>query len=289
MKTKSLYSILTCFLWSSLFAQSFSGDTWAEARQNGKANIVVTYAEVPKYSEIIDGVPKGICFDIMDHFKEFVESRYGIQVNIKVKSIEDPTNWGAFMESVRTSSGGVFGLGDVSITEDRKLQYSFSPPYLSNVAILVTNKEVQGLTSIDQIPTEFSGMTAVVQRGSSHDKRVQKLQRLYGGFDITYVDNSAEKLKKVMSSPTYFTYIDFPNYVKGVLDGLSIKRHGKGDDSGGKFGLIMPKGSDWSPIMNAFFRSNGGYTLSDKYRESLRSNLGEKILRLTDALAQKDN
>ena len=272
-----------------LNAQNFSGDTWADARATGKANIVVTYAEVPKYSEIIDGTPTGICFEIMDHFVKYVESRYGIDVNVQYKSIADPTNFQAFLTSVRGSSGGVFGLGDVSITEDRRSQFEFSPPYLSNIAILVTGKSVSNLSSLQNISADFSGMTAVVQRGSSHDKRVQKLKNRYGGFDIAYVDNSAEKLERVMSSPQYFTYIDFPNYVTAVLDGLSIKRHAKGDDSGGKFGLIMPKGSDWSPVMNAFFRSNGGYTLSDKYRESLRDNLGEKILRLADALAEKDS
>ncbi|MEO9870449.1 substrate-binding periplasmic protein [Ekhidna sp.] len=283
-----LIVVLLCLLSIQSYSQSFTGDTWATARETGQASIVVTYAEVPKYSEMINGQPSGICFEIMDHFEDFVESRYGIQLNVQYKSIEDPTNWGAFMESVRSSSGGVFGLGDVSITEDRKLQYNFSPPYLSNVAILVTNKDVTNLSSIEKIHSEFSGMTAIVQRGSSHDKRIQKLQKLYGGFDISYVDNSADKITKVLSSPRNFTYIDFPNYLESVLDGVNIKRHGEGDDAGEKFGILMPKNSDWNVVMQSFFRSNGGYTLSDQYRESLRNNLGEKILRLTDALAAKD-
>lgn len=284
-----LTAIITWLFYLSSNAQNFTGDTWATARQSGRATIVLTYAEVPKYSEIIDGNPKGICFEIMDHFVEYVESRYGIDMNVEYKSIADPTNFQAFLSSVRGSTGGVFGLGDVSITEDRRSQFEFSPPYLSNIAILVTSKSVSNLSDLSEISTEFYGMKAVVQKGSSHDKRVQRLQRLYGGFDIEYVDNSAEKLNRVIASPNYFTYIDFPNYVTGVLDGLSMKRHAKGDDSGGKFGLIMPKGSDWAPVMNAFFRSNGGYTLSEKYRESLRKNLGEKILRLADALAEKEN
>ncbi len=285
------YHILAIFSWliyTSSDAQNFVGDTWETALRSGKARIVVTYAEVPKYSEIVDGDPIGICFEIMDHFVEYVETRYGINISIEYKSITDPTNFQAFLNSVRGSTGGVFGLGDVSITEDRKNQFEFSPPYLSNIAILVTSKSVLNLSDLSLISTEFKGMKAAVQKGSSHDKRVKKLQQLYGGFDIEYVDNSAEKLEKTTSSTTYFTYIDFPNYVNAVLDGIDIKRHAKGDDSGGKFGLIMPKGSDWSPIMNAFFRSDGGYTLSEKYRESLRRNLGEKILRLTDAFANQE-
>lgn len=286
------FSLIIFFAWFlsfSAIAQSFTGDTWATARETGQANIVVTYAEVPKYSEIINGEPSGICFEIIEHFEEFVESTYGIKVNIEYKSIEDPTNWGSFMESVRSSSGGVFGLGDVSITEDRKLKYNFSPPYLSNVAILVTNKEVLNLSSLESIASEFAGMTAVVQRGSSHDKRVQKLQEQYGGIEIIYVDNSADKITKVLSSRNYFTYIDFPNYLESVLDGVDIKRHSEGDDSGEKLGILMPKNSDWSVVMRSFFRSGGGYTSSERYRDSLEKNLGEKILRLTDALAAKDD
>lgn len=285
---KYICSILLTIASVKSFSQSFSGDTWATARNTGKANIVITYAEVPNYSEIVNENPSGICFEIMEHFVEYVESTYRIDLNVQYKSVEDPKNFQAFLASVKSSTGGVFGLGDVSITEDRKKQFEFSPPYLSNIAILVTSKSVADLTALGEISSEFSGMTAVVQEGSSHDKRVTRLKNLYGGFEIEYVNNSDMKLQKVISSSRYFTYIDFPNYVEAVLNGLSVKRHSAGDDSGGKFGLIMPKGSDWSSVMNEFFRSGGGYTSSDKYRKSLEENLGEKILRLTDALAARD-
>ncbi|MEM6642351.1 MAG: transporter substrate-binding domain-containing protein [Bacteroidota bacterium] len=282
------FSILLTLIATHLQAQTFTGDTWAFARRNGSATIVLTHAEVPNYSEMKNNRPSGICFEIMDHFIEFVDARYGIKVEVKYRSVDDPTNFQAFLKAVQNSKGGVFGLGDVSITPDRRELFEFTPPYLSNVAILVTSKSVTPLSDLSNIGSEFKGMKAAVQQGSSHDKRVTALQEKYGGVQIEYVSNSSQKLEKVTSSDRYFTYIDFPNYVDAVLDGVNIKRHAAGDDAGGKFGLIMPKGSDWSPIMNAFFRANGGYTLSEKYRESLKRNLGEKILRLTDAFANAD-
>ncbi|MFK7953889.1 MAG: transporter substrate-binding domain-containing protein [Ekhidna sp.] len=267
-------------------SQTLEGDTWEKAVRTGKASIVITHAESLNYAKVINGVNEGICFEIMDHFVEYVESSYGIDLTVEYKPLDDPTNFNAFIELMKKSRGGVFGIGDISITDDRKSYFEYSPPYISNVSLLITSKPVSNLSSIENIGTEFAGMTCVVQNGTSHHKWVTKLQKEYGGFDIAIVKNTKAKLDLVMSSPRYFSYVDFSRYLENVLNGDNIKRHPAGDDSGEKFGLIMPKGSDWSPIMSAFFNRNGGYTSGTKYRKALKDNLGEKMVRLTDYITK---
>ncbi len=282
MKKLSIFSIALGMICPMAISQGFSGDTFAKAKQAKAASIVVTYAQTPKFTEIVNGEPKGICFDIMEDFVEYVESTHGIDVNVQYKKISDPTNFQLFLSTIKASNGGVFGLGDVTITEERKQFYEFSPSYFENVAILVTNKASKKLVRLSNIGNDFSSMKAAVQKGSTHDKRLQEMKDQYGGFEIEYVNNSQEKLDKVLSSPDYFTYVDFPNYLEIINDNVNVDRQIPGDIHGESFGFIMPKNSDWAPVMNEFFNANGGYVKSAQYKQVMSDNLGYKILQLLE-------
>ena len=129
-------------------------------------------------------------------------------------------------------------------------------------------------------------MKAVSQRGTTHDKRLKEIRSKYGDFEIVYAESSAAKTEKVLSSPEFFTYIDFPNYLDLFSSRISIKRHSAGDRKGESFGFIMPKGCDWAPIITEFFNANGGYVKSEAYRKVLNDNLTPKVVRLINLLSR---
>lgn len=268
-------------------AQGFSGDTWVSALANKQATVVLTNADLPKFSETVDGQGSGICFDIMNDFAEYVQSKYGVAMTYVYKPVANTSDFQSFLDAVKASKGGVFGLGDITITNDRKKTFEFAPPYFDNTAILVTDRNVPDLLSLEDIPTTFKGMKAVSQRGTTHDKRLKDLRSRYGNFEIVYAESSAAKTQKVLSSPSFFTYIDFPNYVDLFSSRIPIKRHSVGDRKGESFGFIMPKGSDWAPIITEFFQANGGYVNSDNYREVLNKNLGHNVVKLINLLSRK--
>lgn len=125
-------------------------------------------------------------------------------------------------------------------------------------------------------------MKAVSQRGTTHDKRLKDIRARYGNFEIVYAESSADKTEKVLSSAAYFTYIDFPNYLDLFSSRISIKMHSAGDRKGESFGFIMPKGSDWAPIIREFFNADGGYVNS----KVLNDNLTPKVVRLIGLLSR---
>jgi len=59
-----------------------------------------------------------------------------------------------------------------------------------------------------------------------------------------------------------------------------LRRHPAGDDGSEAFGVIMPHGTDWAPVMKAFFAADGGYVDGVRFRSLLREHLGEELARL---------
>lgn len=282
---------LSLLFFSSLFAlttygQGYHGDTWAKVRQSGSGKIVLVNTHIPKFATYENNQASGICFDVMNDFLAYVKSKYGVSIAIDYQPVSDRENFGLYMQTIKNSSNGVFGLGHTTITEKRKVEYEMSPSYFSNISVLLTERSVPNLSSLSSIGKEFQGMTAIVQKGSSHHQRLLALQKAHGGFDFAFVPNWRSNLEEVASSTNHFTYLDFPVYMVAITEGMSLKRQPVGDVSSEEFGIVMPKGSDWAPVLKEFFESNGGYTSSPAYQEVLERNLSEKILRLVTALSR---
>jgi len=283
---KNLLLLLAAvFFIQQAVGQGLSGDTWASAKANKQANIVVTYTQAPKFSEKANGSYSGVCFDIMDDFVAFVKDKYGVTLNVTYRDLSRPGDFDLFLNTIKASRGGVVGLGDVTITDARKSVYNFSPPYFSNVTILATNQGAPKLSSLANISKDYAGMTAVVQNGTTHEQRMNQLKsKYYPGLNIETTVTFDQANKKVASSANYFTYMDFSTYMQVLEQKLPLERQPAGDLKGESFGFIMPNNSDWGEPFEAFFAQNGGYTNSTAYRKILADNLGNYILRLLDAM-----
>jgi len=277
--------LVAFFLLQIGFSQGLKGDTWAEALKNKQASVILTNVHLANFSESKDGKGSGVCFDIMDDFAAYVKDKYGVKVTYKYRPVSNTANFQLFLSAVESSEGGVFGLGDITITEERKKTFDFTPPYFANRAVLVTQKKVPQLTSLSKIPTTFKGMKAISQGGTTHDKRLKDLQKKYQSFEIVYGATSVDKTFRVLTSPRFFTYIDLPNYLQLSSEGKDIKRHAVGDVKGESYGFIMPKGSDWAPIITEFFEADGGYVKSDDYNRVLSKNLSAEVVRLLNSLS----
>jgi len=214
-----------------------------------------------------------------------LKSNYGISLNVNYKDLSRTQDFDLFLNTVKASSGGVFGLADVTITNSRKRVYNFSPAYFSNVAILATNKSAPKLSNLSNISKEYSGMTAVVQNGTTHEKRIKEIKtKHFPSLKIETTVSFDEANNKVANNPNYFTYIDFSTYMQVLEQKLPLERQPAGDQKGESFGFIMPNNSDWDEPLQAFFANDGGYTNTTEYRKILADNLGNYVLRLLDAM-----
>ncbi len=270
-----------------IMGQGLSGDSWASVKGNKSGNITVTYTYAPKFAEVNGTQRTGLCFDIMDKFIEYVKDKHGVTLKVNYVKLKDPKDFDLFLKTVKASKGGVFGLGDVTITSARQRDYNFSKPYFSNVAILATSNNVPTLSSMEDISVAFAGKIALVQNGTTHEDRVKKIKAKYfPSLVIETTKGFAEANKKVAGNPNYFTYIDLSTYLDVIANRVPLKRHKVGDQKEEDFGFLMPKSSDWAPIFNEFLAADGGFLNSEDYRKLLVNNLGNNVLSLMDAITK---
>lgn len=261
-------------------AQGYVGDTWAQVKATGQGTISLAYVETPSFVyKDNSGKLTGICVDITNEFVNWVNKTKGVK--LQTKFVGDGSNFRGMYDKVKASTGGVFGLGNITITEERKKEVKFSPPFITNFAILITQNNVTTLNKLEDISTTFSKLTAYTAKGTLNEKRILELKKKhFPAMKVVTLDTSPEVYEKVFTDPNAFSYLDLAFYLKAVSERKSVKRHPVGDMAAEQFGFIMPMNSDWTPLLEEFFKSGGGYTNSTPYKNILTRHLGETGVKL---------
>ena len=264
---------------TSSYAQSLQGDTWAQASAAKSGTLTVTYVETPGLAyKNNSGQLSGVCVDIVKDFAAWVKEAKG--VDLKLKYIGDGASFSDMYSSVKNGKGGVVGLGNITIKDSRRKEVSFSPAYMNSFAILVSQKSAPTLSSLDNISTEFAGMTAYVADNTLNEVRMINLKaQHFPDLDIKEMPSSPEAMEKLLEDPKAFSYLDISFYLDAVKNGKNLKRHAVGDEGSEEFGLILPLGSDWAPLMQEFFKAKN-YRSSTRYQKILHTHLGPAAVKL---------
>lgn len=281
MKTSLVIGLF--LLSGAALAQSYSGDTWAQVKSQKAGSISIAYVETPSFVyKDKAGNLTGICVDIMHDFVNWVNSTKGVKLTSKF--VGDGSSFRGMYDKTKSSTGGVFGIGNVTITEERKREVNFSPPFITNFAILVTQPQVPTLAKLEDISKAFGKFTAYTAKGTLNEKRIMDLkQKYFPGMKVTITTTSQETLENVFNNPESFAYLDLAFYIEAVQMKKPVKRHPVGDKAEEKFGIVLPLSSDWAPVMDEFFKANGGYINSKEYKTILVKHLGESGVKLLQA------
>lgn len=268
--------VLLNLMFAALLAKSqpYTGDTWAQVKAKGEGSISVAYVETFGFVYKEGGQLTGVCVDIMNDFVKFVNEKKGVKLTSQF--VGDGSSFKGMYDKVKGSTGGVFGLGNITITEERKKEVKFSPPIITNLTFLITQNSVANLTKLEDMPKTFGKLTAYVAKGTVNEKRVQLLkQKYFKDLVIVLTANSQETYEKISTDPNGFAYLDLAFYLESVQNRKPLKRHPVGDIAADQFGFAMPMNSDWYPLLDEFFKANGGYTNSAQYKGILKKHLGE--------------
>lgn len=275
----TLFLALLLFYGNPAFGQLL-GDTFESAKKSKSAKFYYVYDEVYGLTNTDEqGIVSGVLVDMMSEFESFVKNREGIEVSVEYVFEQD---FDSFLKNVNTGIGGVFGLSNISISDERKKQYSFSPPYLENVSMLLTNSKVPALTSMTDISTSFQGMTAYTLSQSTYHDRLLKIKKQYFP-EMEIVEHKAIPpiMEQLRTNSKSFAVLDLNVYIEVLQKKWPVRRHPVGDLKGDQFGVIMPKGSDWEPLIKDFLVEFYG---SSDYAKIISENLGGSALRLIDSI-----
>ena len=270
---------------ASLFAQNYTGDTWAKVKAKGEGKISLAYVETFGFVYKDNGKLTGVCVDIMNDFIKYMNEKKNVKLTAEF--VGDGESFKGMYDKVKASNGGVFGLGNITITDERKREVKFSPPYITNLAFLITQNGVATLAKMEDLPTTFGKLTAYTAKGTLNERRINELkQKYFPDMKITLTATSQETLEKITSGADGFAYLDLAFYLEAVQQRKPVKRHPVGDKASEQFGFAMPSNSDWSPVLEEFFKANGGYRNTQEYKSILRKHLGETGMKLLQSVAK---
>lgn len=234
------------------------GDNWAVVKAKGSGSITLAYVEAPGlvYKDA-SGNLTGICVDIMKDFVAYVNKTKGVKLTSTFTG--NGSSFSNMLSTVKSGKNGVFGIGNITITAARKKEFIFTPAFIRNSAILITHKTVPTLGTMSEVAAKFKGLTAYTSKGTMNEKRIASIKSKYlPSLTIKYAPSSPATMAKVVGDAKSFTYLDVAFYLDAVKNKKPLKRHAVGDTGSEEFGMVMPLSSDWGPLMEEFFRKDGG-------------------------------
>ncbi len=279
--------IYVIYVLTSLSASAqLVGTPYAEAQKTKTAKWTFDYTETPSFaSKQSNGTVQGLAVDVMKKFAEYVQKTEGIKVTYEFKG-KDHSDFNGFMQEVKAGKGGVFGLGNITITEARKKDYNFSPAFIKNISLLCTHMDVPTLTSMSKAGAAFTNFKAIAVTGSTNEKAVLNLKAKYiPSAIVQQVESNQQAIEAIAMDKKAFTNTDFIFYMNAQSQGLPIKRHPVGDESSEEFGIVMPKSNDWAPLMRKFLTIE--FLNSSDYKKMLYAHIGANGVKLMESFGKK--
>jgi hypothetical protein len=272
---KSLLFILLFLFCISSFSQQ--KDSWATTKSKGSGTLSILYYEQPGLIyKAPDGKMRGVCADIIIDFQKFIETKYGKKITILY--VGEENDFPKFLSTVQQTNN-LFGVTNTSITEDRKKIMKFTPSFMNNQVILLTNRNAPALKSLSEISAVYKGFKAQVITGSTHAIHMEKIKKEY--FPELVIEQVPEGdiiIKNLSTDVKLFSVIDFTEYIGVIRRKIPVKKQEIDLGQPEPLGFIMSKQSDWDGPWKEFLTDD--YKKSVRYKEIIAENLGSSFLSL---------
>ncbi|MDR7132738.1 hypothetical protein J2X69_005112 [Algoriphagus sp. 4150] len=235
------------------FASAQQTDSWAEVQQNQGGTITALWYDIdPFIFEDQQGNLQGVEYELMEYFTEWIKTTYGYRVQINWKNA---TSFENIYSEVRDSPAqGLFGWSFFSITSDRMREVSFTPPYMPDINVVVTNESMPIFENEKELIDTLPYLQAYTME---HTAMEEDLTLLVGSAatPVSRKFDDYEILKKISEDKRGLGYVPMTVYVVSLQKGIKIKRQYLFATE--RIGLagIFPSGSDWKPIVDEFFLS----------------------------------
>ncbi len=260
-----------------VFCQKVDGDSWAHVKSTGSGILAVVYS--PQFGLIYkdkDGDVKGVCVDILNDFAKYMKAHHGKTLTIKYAA-EMPI----FSEFLSTTQNTphILGVTNTTITEERKKILKFSPAYMSNRQVMLTNNKAPSIGSLNELSAKFHGFSAQVIDGSTQLKYVEQIKDKYmPSLKIATEESGPKIIQNLKTNAKLFTIIDFTEFIDVVHKKLPIKRQMVEVGAVEELGFIMSKQTDWDVPFKEFLTPE--YRNSVSYRKIITENLGPTFVNL---------
>ena len=273
---KTWLLLLLCLAGSWIKAQLPLPPTTAfsDARRSGEASITVLWYDIEPfiYRDGKGGII-GVEKELMQGFVPFLKREYGISLRI---NWVDAGSFAAIYPTIKTSGEkGLFGLSFYSITDERKREVSFSPPYMPDLNVLVTNNNLPSYDTDSAFFRDLPRLKGFTMKQTTMEEDLHRLmKRGHPGLPVSNEADDYELLRQIAVRPNSIGYVPVSIYVVALQRGIKIKRQRILATRREGFAAIYTKGSDWHEPVNAYFNSPECRSLTSRL---IRKYLGEEV------------
>lgn len=250
----------------------FTGKSYAD-----NDTLRVFYLENFPYSYTENKVPKGIEIEIINEFVAWMKTD-GINLIVNYTSFDE---FDKLFDAVKKGRNNVIGLGSVTINTERLKQVSFSPPYLKNVSILISNSQIPTIAAKKEISGVFVNHRAITLKNSTYEKYLKDLKKnQLPKLSISYTDSEFSAIDSVANNKNVFAYCDILSYWSYSRNHknkfIKIQKIFTFDSD--NLGFIIPKNSLNNQALSEFFESGFGFISTKKYTEILEKHLTYEVI-----------
>lgn len=274
------------FLAIGAFAQDET-TSWADLRKKGKGTVTLYWYESQPFIYGDGNVMRGIEYEIFEAFREFVEATYDVELTVQWR---EGRSFADTYDRVRHSNEpGVFGVSAFSITPERQAQVNFSPPYMSDISVLITSKDIPIVQTRDEFNHIFSSLTAITIAGTTYEQDILRLKEEGKlPFDIHYIPSSENILRAVEARDSAFGFIDLPVYMMIFSDNpsVNVKRQNLFPVKRKGYAYIYPQASDWAEPLSAFFSDKA---FAAKLETIISHYIDKELYHFVESLAIQSN
>lgn len=272
--------VLTCTIILTSSFESLSQNSWSDVVKKGEGTLGIIYYQQPGLIQKDNaGELSGLCIAILNDFADFVHKKYGKKITIKYV-YEEPV-FSTFLEKIKTTPN-ILGIGNITITPERKTFLQFTESYLANPVILLSHKNAPDITALDQCAEKFKDYTALVIGQSTHELYITSIKKKYcPTLAVKKINSGLAVMDEMAKNPKTFGIIDLTEYIYAVRSKLPLKRHAvKITEKNEELGFAMQLNNDWQIPWKEFLTPE--YKQSVKYRKHIVNNLGASFLALVE-------
>lgn len=249
--------LIATFLICSVLAdaQTCTGDSWQTVRTRGYGTVTALWDEIEPF--IYTGKDNrllGVEFEIMESFQAYIKKHYNADLRVEWKKAG---SFDSIYYKVKNGQGcGLFGWSYYSITPERMKEVDFSLPYMPDVNVLVTNNREPMYATAQEFTARLREMTAFTQPNTTMAEDVTLLKNnFHKRLPIVNVAIDYDVLKEIEANERSFGYVPLSIYIVALQKGIKVKRQLVLATNRQGFAAVMPKGSDWKPLIDEYFSS----------------------------------
>ncbi|TDH28590.1 transporter substrate-binding domain-containing protein [Segetibacter sp. 3557_3] len=285
---RSVALVLCWMLFPALLTAQYriKEDSWKETKAKKRGVISVLWYDIePFIYRTRSGEIIGVEYELMEGFKPFLKKHYGVDLEVNWVDAKSFKNIYPFIS--RSHYKGLFGLSFYSITDERKREVKFSPPYMPDLNIVVSNNSLPVYKSEHDFVGDLKRMKGYTMEHTTMEKDLLRLkQDYYPELPVYNQVDDYEVLKQIATVQNAFGYVPVSIYVIALQRGIKVKRQQVLATRREGFAAIYSKESDWSEPVNSYFNSVECKLLVNRL---IKKYLGEEVANIVLNVSNADS